>query len=43
MEFVAQLFRRGLSVVASDAFAVSAPPRAIRLGLIARAHARKPG
>ena len=33
MEFVAQLFRRGLSVVASDAFAVSAPPQAIRLGL----------
>ncbi len=32
-EFVAQLFRRGLSVVASDAFAVSAPPQAIRLGL----------
>jgi hypothetical protein len=33
MEFVAQLFRRGLSVVASDAFAVGAPPQAIRLGL----------
>ena len=33
MEFVVQLFRRGLSVVASDAFAVSAPPQAIRLGL----------
>lgn len=33
MEFVARLFRRGLSVVASDAFAVSAPPQAIRLGL----------
>jgi DNA-binding transcriptional MocR family regulator len=32
-EFVAQLFRRGLSVVASDAFAVGAPPQAIRLGL----------
>jgi DNA-binding transcriptional MocR family regulator len=33
MEFVAQLFRRGLSVVASDAFAVGVPPQAIRLGL----------
>jgi DNA-binding transcriptional MocR family regulator len=33
MEFVAQLFRRGLGVVPSDAFAVSAPPQAIRLGL----------
>ena len=33
MEFVAQLFRRGLGVVASDAFAVGAPPQAIRLGL----------
>ncbi|HEV7478929.1 MAG TPA: PLP-dependent aminotransferase family protein [Roseiarcus sp.] len=33
MEFVAQLFRRGLSVVPSDAFAVDAPPQAIRLGL----------
>jgi DNA-binding transcriptional MocR family regulator len=33
VEFVAQLFRRGLSVVASDAFAVGAPPQAIRLGL----------
>ena len=32
-EFVAQLFRRGLSVVSSDAFAVGAPPQAIRLGL----------
>ena len=33
IEFVAQLFRRGLSVVASDSFAVGAPPQAIRLGL----------
>jgi DNA-binding transcriptional MocR family regulator len=33
MEFVAQLSRRGLGVVASDAFAVGAPPQAIRLGL----------
>jgi DNA-binding transcriptional MocR family regulator len=33
MEFVAQLSRRGLGVVASDVFAVGAPPQAIRLGL----------
>jgi DNA-binding transcriptional MocR family regulator len=33
MEFVTQLFRRGLGVVASDVFAVGAPPQAIRLGL----------
>jgi DNA-binding transcriptional MocR family regulator len=33
LEFVAQLSRRGLGVVASDAFAVGAPPQAIRLGL----------
>jgi DNA-binding transcriptional MocR family regulator len=33
MEFVTQLFRRGLGVVGSDAFAVGAPPQAIRLGL----------
>jgi DNA-binding transcriptional MocR family regulator len=33
IEFVAQLRRRGLGVVASDAFAVGAPPQAIRLGL----------
>jgi DNA-binding transcriptional MocR family regulator len=33
MEFVAQLFRRGLGVVASDAFAIGAAPQAIRLGL----------
>jgi DNA-binding transcriptional MocR family regulator len=33
MEFAAQLSRRGLGVVASDAFAVDAPPQAIRLGL----------
>jgi DNA-binding transcriptional MocR family regulator len=33
MEFVAQLFRRGLSVVASDAFAIGVAPQAIRLGL----------
>jgi DNA-binding transcriptional MocR family regulator len=33
-DFVAQLSRRRLSVVASDAFAVRAPPpQAIRLGL----------
>jgi DNA-binding transcriptional MocR family regulator len=32
-DFVAQLSRRGLSVVASDAFAVGPPPQAIRLGL----------
>jgi hypothetical protein len=30
---VAQLFLRGLSVVASDAFAIGAAPQAIRLGL----------
>ena len=33
MKFVAQLFRRGLSVVASDAFAIGVAPQAIRLGL----------
>ena len=33
MEFVAQLSRRGLGVVASDAFAIGAAPQAIRLGL----------
>jgi hypothetical protein len=33
MEFVTQLSRRGLGVVASDAFAIGAPPQAIRLGV----------
>lgn len=33
IEFVSQLSRRGLGVVASDAFAVQPPPQAIRLGL----------
>jgi DNA-binding transcriptional MocR family regulator len=33
MDFVAQLLRRGLGVVASDAFAIDAAPQAIRLGL----------
>jgi DNA-binding transcriptional MocR family regulator len=33
IEFVSQLSRRGLGVVASDAFAVQSPPQAIRLGL----------
>ena len=32
-DFVAQLSRRGLSVVASDVFAIGPPPQAIRLGL----------